>query len=174
MPHDDLPAPTVSAHAVARYREEQVNNLSQKDLILMLYDGAIRFCDEARTAIEADDVSTSYEKLVRVRAIVTELFSILNPDVDVEPVRNLRRLYDFCIYGVTQVNFSKDLTMLDGVVDVLTGLRDTWAEIDFQAAVRELVDDPLPSNGDGIPPETDDANGNGNGDVATSGISLTA
>ena len=152
MPHDELPAPASPPHAVARYREEQVNNLSQKALILMLYDGAIRFCDEARTAIEAVDPATSYEKLIRARGVVTELFAILNPDVDVESVQNLRRLYDFCIYGITQVNFTKDLTMLDAVVRVLRDLRETWAEIDFDAALGELAGEVAAvENGDAPP-----------------------
>lgn len=138
----DPTAPTNGAlpiRAVAVYRQEQVNNLSQQELLLMLYDGAIRFCGEARTAIECGDFNKSYHWLTRARAIVTELLAILDPDIQTEATINLRRLYDFCIYGITEVNFTKDLGLLAGVVRTLETLKSAWAEIDFAGAVRELT-----------------------------------
>lgn len=161
MQHTNEPvASMTSARAVARYREEHVNNLGQQELLLMLYDGAIRFCGEARSAIEAADYDTSYQTLIRARDVVAELLSILNGDVDAEVVSNLRRLYDFCIYGITEVNFTKDLALLDGVVRVLSNLRAAWAELDFADAVRELTQDAQPPERNG--------NGNGNGATAAS------
>ena len=175
-PAEPLPAPVHTAHALARYREEQVNNLGQKELILMLYDGAIRFCEEARAAIDAQDISKSYEKLVRARDVVTELFAILNPDIQTESVENLRRLYDFCIYGITQTNFTKNPALLDAVLNVLQALRATWAEIDFEAAIQELIGDETPPQAGAAP--QDDASDpdvtTERGEAAESTISLTA
>ena len=174
----------VPARAAARYREEQVNNLGQQELLLMLYDGAIRFCGEARAAIDAGDTDTSYHRLLRARDIVTELLAILHPDVQFEAITNLRRLYDFCIYGITEVNFTKDLCLLDGVVRVLENLRATWAEIDFAGALHELSEAtglpepeptellPAPATADPMPDATADLTPDAAAVAAAPGLSL--
>lgn len=163
MAHRDSQQTAPATHALAAYRTEQVTNLSQQELILMLYDGAIRFCTESKDAIRAKDFNRSYHKLTRARDIVTELLAILNPEVDADVVRNLERLYNFCILSITEINFSKDLTLLDAVVTVLSNLRSAWAEVDFDAALADVnpdaalredsaprpADDPAPRTADG-------------------------
>ena len=68
----------VTQKAAKRYREEHVNGLSQKELILMLYDGAIKFTTEAKNAVEKKDFPISYKSIVKARDIVTELLCILD------------------------------------------------------------------------------------------------
>jgi len=167
-----------ATHALAAYRTERVTNLSQQELILMLYDGAIRFCGEAKTAISDNDFNKSYHKLTRARDVVTELLAILNPDVDADVVRNLERLYNFCILSITEVNFSKDVTLLDAVVTVLSNLRSAWAEVDFDAALAEVEPERAMTNGDPAPHETDDPASHPSADTADTreqtGLTLTA
>ena len=68
----------ISAKAVKSYREEQVNGLSQKQLILMLYDGAMKFVAEAKESIEKKEYHRSYKSIVKARDIIAELLRILD------------------------------------------------------------------------------------------------
>ncbi len=142
----------VSAKAAKCYREEQVNGLCQKELILMLYDGAIKFTTQARDAITAKDYPQSYKSIVRARDIVTELLRILNVEEGGDVAKNLQRLYVYMIGRLIEVNFTKETRLLDNVLTILNNLRSAWAEIDFEKALAEYV----PKNGGG-----NGSNGNG-------------
>jgi flagellar protein FliS len=127
----------ISARAAKCYREEQINGLSQKELILMLYDGAIKFAGDARAAIEKRDYVESYKLIVRGRDVVTELLRILDLERGGDVARNLKRLYVYMIGRLTEVNFTKEVRLLDNVIDILQNLRSAWADLDFDAAAAE-------------------------------------
>jgi flagellar protein FliS len=129
---------SVSAKAVKCYREEHVSGLSQKELILMLYDGAIKSVVDAKAFIDNKDYAQSYKSLVKGRNIVTELLRILNIEQGGEVAKNLQRLYLYVIGRLTEVNFTKETRLLDNAVDILNNLRSAWAEIDFEKAVADM------------------------------------
>lgn len=143
----------VSTKAAKRYREEHVNGLSQKDLILMLYDGAIKFTSEAKGSIERKDYVHSYKSIIRARDIVTELLRILKLEEGGEVAKNLQRLYVYMIGRLIEVNFTKEIRLLDNVLDILQNLRSAWAEIDFEKALADAA----PAN------RSNDGNGDGSG-----------
>ncbi|RJP72594.1 MAG: flagellar export chaperone FliS [Candidatus Abyssobacteria bacterium SURF_17] len=145
---------TVHARAAKCYREEHVNGLSQKELILMLYDGAIKFSSEAKEAIERKDFVQSYKCIVKARDIVAELLRILDVEVGGEVAQNLQRLYVYMIGRLIEVNFTKETRLIDNVVDILRKLRSAWAEIDFQQALASLApaDGQPGRNGEGYRP----------------------
>ena len=142
MERHDTPTTTGATRALAQYRQEQVNGLGQKELLLMLYDGAIRFCEEGKAAINEGDANTSYHRLIRARDVVRELWAILDAGVEHEVVTNLQRLYEFCVHSITEVNFSKNVKLLDAVIEVLVNLRAGWAELDFAGAMGEAATAP--------------------------------
>lgn len=133
----------ITQKAAKRYREEHVNGLSQKELILMLYDGAIKFTTEARDAIEKKDFAISYKSIVKSRDVVTELLCILNIDQGGEVAVNLQRLYIYVIGRLTEANFTHEVALLDNVLTILNDLRSAWAELDFEKALASGV----PGNG---------------------------
>ena len=133
----------VSENAAKRYREEQINGLSQKQLILMLYDGAIKFAAQARDAIGKKDFVRSYKSIVKARDIVTELLCILNMEHGGEVAKNLERLYVYVIGRLTEANFTHETPLLDNVLAILENLRSAWAELDFKQALAEEI----PGNG---------------------------
>ncbi len=133
----------VSEKAAKRYREEQVSGLSQKELILMLYDGAIKFTAEAKGAIGEKDFIRSYKSIVKARDVVTELLCILNVEQGGEVAFNLQRLYVYVIGRLTEANFTHEIPLLDNVITVLQNLRSGWAELDFKEAMAKGV----PGNG---------------------------
>lgn len=136
---------TVSARAAKCYREEQINGLSQKELLLMLYDGAIKFATEAKEAIEQKNFIQSYKLIVRGREIVTELLRILDIEQGGEVAKNLQRLYVYVIGRLTEVNFTKETRLLDNAIQILQTLRSAWAELDFDKAMASIA---VPDNGE--------------------------
>ena len=133
----------VAEKAAKRYREEHISSLGQKDLILMLYDGGIRFAKEAKDAIEAEDFIRSYKLIVKTRNIVTELLCMLNIEQGEDVATNLQRLYVYAIGRLTEANFTHEISLIDNVIVILQNLRSAWAEIDFDKALADGV----PGNG---------------------------
>lgn len=139
----------VSARANRCYREEQVNGLSQKELILMLYDGAIRSSEEAKVYFEEENFVESYQRIVKARTIVTELLRILNMDEGGAVAENLKRLYVHMIGRLIEANFTKETALLDNVLTILRDLRSAWAELDFDEALTNANADNATSKGNG-------------------------
>ncbi len=133
----------ITKKAARRYREEHISGLSQKELILMLYDGAIKSTVEARDAIGEKDFARSYKSIVKARDIVTELLCILNVKQGGEVAVNLERLYVYVIGRLTEANFTQEIQLLDNVLTILGNLRSGWAELDFKKALADGV----PGNG---------------------------
>ncbi len=133
----------VTEKAARRYREEHVSGLSQKELILMLYDGAIKFASDARDALEKKDFATSYKSIVKARDIVTELLCILDVERGGDVAANLQRLYIYVIGRLTEANFTHEVPLLENVLTILGNLRSGWAELDFKKALAAGV----PGNG---------------------------
>ncbi len=131
----------VSEKAAKRYREEHISSLGQKDLILLLYDGGIKFAKEAKDAIEAEDFIRSYELIVKTRNIVTELLCMLNIEQNEEVATNLQRLYIYAIGRLTEANFTHETSLIDNVIVILQNLRSAWAELDFEKAITDAPPD---------------------------------
>ncbi len=115
------------------YRKTQTNTANRSELLLMLYDGVLRFTRRAIEAIEADDVAAKCEALSRAVAIIAELHSTLDHEVDEELTGNLSALYLFCLDSYTQANAEGSTTPLRAVLPVLETLRQGWGE-----AIRQV------------------------------------
>ena len=133
----------VAEKAAKRYREEHISSLGQKDLILMLYDGGIKFAGEAKNAIEEEDYIRSYNLIVKTRNIVTELLCMLNIEQGEDVATNLQRLYIYAIGRLTEANFTHEVSLIDNVIVILQNLRSAWAEVDFKKAIADAP----PGNG---------------------------
>jgi len=110
------------------YRKTQTHTADRSELLLMLYDGALRFTRRAIEAIEANDVTAKCEALARAIAIISELHATLDPTVDEELTGNLAALYLFCLDSYTQANAEGSTVPLKAVIPVLETLREGWGE----------------------------------------------
>ncbi|NLW55512.1 MAG: flagellar export chaperone FliS [Firmicutes bacterium] len=119
-----------------RYRQTQVGTASPLELIIMMYDGAIRFCHQAETAIEEQNYSQANRMLQRAQDIIDELNINLNMEAG-EIAINLRNLYEFINSKLFEANIKKDCTLLRQAVALLTELRSSWVEL--QTAQRQAV-----------------------------------
>ena len=114
--------------AVAQYKKSSVSTASRGRTLLMLYDGCIRFLEQAITAIESGDVATRGNRINRAHAIISELKCTLNHDVAPELCDNLEALYAFMLDQLTRANLNNDVEPVDVVLELMDGLRATWRD----------------------------------------------
>ena len=117
-----------SQAALARYGAVKVTTSSPGQLLVMLYDGLIRFLREAQTAMEAKDRRKSGEKLSRANAILAELLGTLDPSHHPQLCATLQPLYMFCMNHLLKANIQQKPEMIAEVIVILQPLRDAWAK----------------------------------------------
>lgn len=113
---------------VNQYQNNQILNASPEQILIMLYDGAIRFCRQAMHAMDNGDRKVQAEKISRSMAIVCEFANTLNHEVGGEIATDLDALYSFMTRELTNANVKNDRKSLVTVEDLLVGLRETWVE----------------------------------------------
>lgn len=115
--------------AAAQYRTAQLNTVSPVQLVVQLYDAAIRFMTHALTAIEQGERGLRNHKLQRSHAIISELQASLIHDYAPELCRDLDRLYDFVLFCIKEAAVAEDQVKLEGAVRILRNLRGAWVEV---------------------------------------------
>lgn len=139
------------ANQMNHYRENQILNATPEQILIMLYDGAIRFCREAQMAMEVGDLSKQADKISRAMAIVTEFSNTLNREVGGDIAENLDALYAFMNRELVRANLEKDPSPVKTVEVLLSDLRETWAEaidLNRQASNPVATAPPPPAQND--------------------------
>ena len=116
-----------------RYRQTQIQTASPLDLIIMMYDGAIRFINQAKKALADKEFTPANKAMQRAQDIIDELNISLNPEAG-EIAANLRNLYLFINRRLIEANVKKNGEILDEALKLLTTLRSSWVEL--QAAKK--------------------------------------
>lgn len=111
------------------YLKQEIEGATKGKLVLLLYDGAIKFLRMANKAIAEKNVQDAHNNLIKAENILFELMSTLDMDAGGEIAHNLMRLYDFMIWQLIEANKTKDAAKVDSVVKLLLNLRDAWKEI---------------------------------------------
>lgn len=113
--------------AYAQYNNSKVLTASPAELTLMLYDGAIKFCNIAIMAIEKKDIEKSHINIVKVENIINYLQSTLDTKYPV--AEDYDRIYTYLLQRLVQANMKKDPEILQEVCEHLHSVRDTWKEV---------------------------------------------
>jgi len=108
------------------YQQQSVMTASQEDLLIMLYNGCIRFIKQGMQAIDDKDVPRAHTNIVKAQDIIVEFISTLDMRYDV--AKSLMPLYDYIYRRLVEANISKDAAILNEALGFVTELRDTWAE----------------------------------------------
>ncbi len=111
----------------AQYRQTQVQTAAPEQLIVMLYDGAIKFCLQAKECIANKDMSGANAALIRVQDIISELQFSINDEAG-EIAQQLSLLYDYLYRRALDANLEKDVAIIDEIVNMVRDLRSTWVE----------------------------------------------
>jgi len=111
------------------YQETAISTQSRGRLIVMLYDGAIKFLKLAIQQIEAGNWAAKGQYINRAQDIIRELSAVLDMEGGGEIAQNLRRLYAFMIRRLFEANTKKDPQMIREVISLLEDLNQSWKAI---------------------------------------------
>ena len=111
-----------------KYQQNQISTASPEQILLMLYDGAIRFTRQAISGIEIGDSTQRRYGVSKTMAIVSEFSNSLNREIGGKIAEDLDALYDFMIRELTAANLENDVEKLKVVEKLLVDLRQTWGE----------------------------------------------
>jgi flagellar secretion chaperone FliS len=114
------------------YRESAVLTASPEQLVVMLYDGAMRFLRQAELAAGQDGWQQSGERLSRAEAILDELLATLNMDAGEVAVR-LQAIYVFCRRTLIEARVERSAVKIGHVQRLLADLREAWAQVGVPA-----------------------------------------
>jgi flagellar protein FliS len=124
------------SYGLGAYKKTSVQTASKEQILLMLYQAAIKNCKKAIEAMNAKDVQKKGEYIGKLQDIVIELNNSLDFEVGGDVARELSSLYDYVLYSSTQANIKIDIEPLEGSLRVLTTLYDGWAQ-----AIKSLKTD---------------------------------
>ena len=109
-----------------KYKSNAVNTASREELTLMLYDGAVKFSNQALAAMQEKDHVRTNELITKVQNIIREFQITLDRTHDI--ANQLDLIYDYLHRRLVEANIKKDADILTEVRDHVRSLRDTWKE----------------------------------------------
>lgn len=112
---------------MAAYGTNKVTTATPAELTLMLYEGAIKFCNIAQMALEKNDYEKAHINIQKARNIIVELQTTLNFDYEV--AKDFDVIYTFIFDKLVAANVQKDAAILDEVLVQLRDLRDIWKQV---------------------------------------------
>ena len=115
-------------YGLGAYKKTSVETASKEQILLMLYQAAIKNCKKGIEAIEQKNTSKKGEYIGKLQDIVVELSNSLDFEVGGEVAKELASLYDYILYSSTQANIKIEKSHLEGCLKVLNTLYDGWTE----------------------------------------------
>lgn len=128
-----------AARGINTYRQAEVQSRTPLELVVMLYDGALRFTREAKEAIANGDIRRRSEAISRAMAIISELQSTLDMSAGGDIALSLDQLYGFVRDRLYDASFRQDARPLEEALTVLTSLRGAWSHISAQQAMPAVT-----------------------------------
>jgi flagellar secretion chaperone FliS len=117
----------MNANLAQNYLRTKVLTATPEQLQLMLYDGALRFGEQARVALAEKRFEDSYKLISKMQKIITELSITLKHDVAPEMCSKLSALYTFVYRKLIEANIDHELSPMDEALSILRYQRETWA-----------------------------------------------
>ncbi len=122
------------------YLRTKVLTATAEQLQLMLFDGAIRFSEQARVALRNKNYELSYQLLTRTTAIVNQLLCALKPDVMPDLCKRLKGLYSFAYRKLVDANLNHRIESLDEAIGILKYQRETWVMLMDQLTKKKAAE----------------------------------
>lgn len=114
-------------NAYAQYNNNKIMTASPAELTLMLYDGAIKFCNIAAVAIESKDIQKAHSNIVKAQRIIDYLRQTL--DMKYAVAQDFDNIYTYLSSRLVEANIKKDPEILNEVNEHLHSVRDNWKEV---------------------------------------------
>ena len=115
------------ANAAKLYQQNSINTASPAKLTLMLYDGAVKFCNIALEGIEEKDIQKAHTNIMKAEKIIVELRVSLDRKYKVW--EDFDRVYDYVYRRLIEANMKKDPEILKEALKHIKTMRDTWKEV---------------------------------------------
>ncbi|GFI66338.1 flagellar secretion chaperone FliS [Lachnospiraceae bacterium] len=113
--------------AYSQYNNSKILTASPAELTLMLYDGAIKFCNIAIVAVEQKDIEKAHVNITKTERIVDYFRQTL--DMSYPVAEDFERVYSYLGRRLVEANIKKDKEILEEVNQHLRSMRDTWKEV---------------------------------------------
>lgn len=117
----------IANQGYAAYANNKILTASPAELILMLYEGAIKFCNIAVIAIEKNDIEKAHINIRKVENIIEEFQAVLDRKYPVS--KDFDSVYTYLMDRLREANILKDKEVLEEVLTHLRTMRDTWKEV---------------------------------------------
>ncbi len=117
----------INANAAMKYRNSSIQTASKAELTLMLYEGAIKFCNIALQGIEEKDIEKAHNNIIKAQNIITEFRATL--DFKYPVAKDFDLVYDYIYRKLVEANLKKDADALNEALKYTREMRDTWKEV---------------------------------------------
>lgn len=117
--------------AYAEYNRNKVLTASPAELTLLLYEGAIKFCNIAIIGLEQNDMEKVHNNIIKVENIIEEFQATLNHKYPV--AEDFDKIYKYIYNLLVEANIKKDKELFEQALNELRGMRDTWKEVMVKA-----------------------------------------
>ncbi len=114
-------------NAYEQYNNNKVMTASPAELTLMLYEGAIKFCNLAEMGLENEDVQKAHTNIVKAQRIIDYLRQTL--DMKYAVAQDFENIYSYLATRLVEANIQKDVAIVKEVNEHLHSVRDTWKEV---------------------------------------------
>lgn len=125
----------LKSNAYSAYATNKILTATPAELTLMLYEGAIKFCNIAVKAIEDKDIEKSHTNIVKAEKIIEEFQATLNHKYEV--AKDFDNVYNYLRDRLIEANMKKDKEILEEVLGHLRTMRDTWKEVMRLTSVQQ-------------------------------------
>lgn len=114
-------------NAASAYKNNSIMTASPAELTLMLYEGAIKFCNIALMALEKGDIEKTNKNIIKAQKIIVEFRVTL--DFKYPVAKDFDLVYDYIYRRLVEANIKKDPQILEEALDYIRQMRDTWKEV---------------------------------------------
>ncbi len=114
-------------NAYGQYNNSKILTASPAELTLMLYEGAIKFCNIAIAAVDNKDIEKTHIHIQKIEKIIDYLRQTL--DMKYPVAEHFERIYTYLSQRLVEANIKKDKEILEEINTHLRTLRDTWKEV---------------------------------------------
>ncbi len=111
------------------YKNNSINTASKEKLLIMLVEGAVKFCKIAKLAFKTNNLKEIHMNLVKAQDIYYELMITLDVEKGGPWAENLRSIYAFIIERLSRCNIEKNEAILDEVFPVIEEVNNMWQEV---------------------------------------------
>lgn len=117
----------MAVNAAFVYKDNRILTASPAELTLMLYDGAIKFCNIAIMAIDKKDIEKAHNNILKAQRIIMEFRATL--DFKYDSANQFELVYDYIYRRLVEGNIKKDKEIIEEALEYIREMRDTWKEV---------------------------------------------